>query len=96
MIIGVFIVGIIIFALIILCFFIDRNDIGDFDTGVLAGGVMTILFLIEICLISSIIEKPAPSAPSALDVYRRNTELEITYKDSIAIDSVVVWKEEVK
>lgn len=30
--------------------------------------------------------------PSALDVYRGNTTLQITYKDSIPIDSVVVWK----
>lgn len=29
-----------------------------------------------------------------MDVYRGRTTLEITYKDSIAIDSVVVWKEE--
>lgn len=27
-----------------------------------------------------------------IDVYRGNTTLEITYKDSVAIDSVVVWK----
>lgn len=87
--IGVFIVGIIILGAIILCFFIDRNYIGDFDTGVLAGGVITILFFIEICLISSIIEKPAPSA---LDVYHGNTELEITSVNGTPIDTVVVFK----
>lgn len=27
-----------------------------------------------------------------IDVYRDKTTLEITYKDSVAIDSVVVWK----
>lgn len=30
--------------------------------------------------------------PSAIDVYRNKTNLEITYKDSIPIDSVVVFK----
>ena len=30
--------------------------------------------------------------PTALDVYRGNTTLEITYKDSVAVDSVVVYK----
>ena len=30
--------------------------------------------------------------PTALDVYRDKTTLEITYRDSIAIDSVVVFK----
>ena len=32
------------------------------------------------------------STPTAIDVYRGNTTLQITYKDSVAIDSVVVWK----
>lgn len=31
-----------------------------------------------------------------MDVYRGKTTLEITYKDGIAIDSVVVWKEKIK
>ena len=30
--------------------------------------------------------------PSALDVYRGKTTLEITYRDSVAVDSVVVYK----
>lgn len=30
--------------------------------------------------------------PTAMDVYRGRTTLEITYKDSVAIDSVVVFK----
>ena len=34
--------------------------------------------------------------PNAIDVYRGRTTLEITYRDSVAVDSVVVWKEETK
>ena len=30
--------------------------------------------------------------PSAIDVYRGNTTLEITYKDSIPVDTIVVFK----
>ena len=30
--------------------------------------------------------------PTAMNVYRGKTTLEITYKDSISIDSVVVFK----
>lgn len=30
--------------------------------------------------------------PSAIDVYRGKTTLEITYRDSVAIDSTVVYK----
>lgn len=32
------------------------------------------------------------SEPSAMDVYRDRTTLEITYKDGVAIDSTVVFK----
>lgn len=32
------------------------------------------------------------SHPTAMDVYQNKTTLEITYKDSIPIDSVVVFK----
>ena len=45
------------------------------------------LLTICICGIISI------STPKAIDVYRGRTTLEITYKDSIPIDSVVVFKE---
>ena len=30
--------------------------------------------------------------PQAIDVYRGNTTLEITYKDGVAIDSTIVFK----
>ena len=33
------------------------------------------------------------NSPKAIDVYRGKTTLEITYKDSIPVDSVVVFKE---
>ena len=45
--------------------------------------------VIEICLVSMIVEKPTPSA---LDVYRGNTELEITSVNGTPIDTVVVFK----
>ena len=32
------------------------------------------------------------STPKAIDVYRGKTTLEITYRDSVAVDSVVVYK----
>lgn len=32
------------------------------------------------------------TTPSAMDVYQGKTTLEITYKDSIPVDSVVVFK----
>lgn len=34
------------------------------------------------------------SNPQAIDVYQGKTTLETTYRDGVAVDSVVVWKEE--
>ena len=34
----------------------------------------------------------ANNKPTAIDVYRGKTTLEITYRDSVAIDSTVVYK----
>ena len=36
--------------------------------------------------------KEIEHTPTALDVYRGKTTLEITYRDSVAIDSTVVYK----
>ena len=44
-----------------------------------------------VLLLASLIESKHPK-PSAIDVYRGKTTLEITYRDSIAIDSTVVYK----
>ena len=40
--------------------------------------------------------KEQNNKPTALDVYQGNTTLEITYRDNIPIDSVVVFKDEFK
>ena len=90
MIIGAIIVGVLILASIILCSYISDRCDGGFDAGVFIGAVIMILIVIEICLVEIIKEKPTPSA---LDVYRGNTELEITSINGTPIDSVVVFKE---
>ena len=50
----------------------------DWFVGALVG---VSLFLLIVC-----------DKPTALDVYRGKTTLEITYRDSVAIDSTVVYK----
>ena len=87
--IGAIIVGILILALIILGEHISDRCDGSFYVGILMGIVITILFVMEICLVHEIIEKPKPSA---LDVYRGNTELEITFVNGTPIDTVVVFQ----
>lgn len=87
--IGVIIVGILICVLVILTAFVGRNSSCDFDNGVIMGGSIAILMTIEVYLLADIIGKPKPSA---LDVYRGNTEMEITSVNGTPIDTVVVFK----
>ncbi len=42
--------------------------------------------------LSSLVSLINYNEPTALDVYRGKTTLEITYRDSMAIDSVVIYK----
>ena len=93
MIIGAIIVGILICVLVILTAFVGRNSSLDFDNGVVMGGGVAILMVIESILLADIIGKPKPSA---LDVYRGNTELEITSVNGVPTDSVVVYKDRIK
>ena len=93
MIIGAIIVGIFILASLILVGILSEKYGDSFDAGVFMGIIIAILMFIEICLISNIIEK---QKPSALDVYRGNTELEITSVNGIPTDTIVVFKKELK
>ena len=88
--IGVIIVGILICVLVILTAFVGRNSSCDFDNGVIMGGSIAMLMTIEVYLLADIIGKPKPSA---LDVYRGNTELEITSVNGVPTDTVVLFKE---
>ena len=89
MIIFTIIVGVLILALITLVAYLNERYGGNFNNGVIIGIIIAILMVIEICLVSMIVEKPTPSA---LDVYRGNTELEITSVNGTPIDTVVVFK----
>ena len=82
-------VGILILALMILGEYIKERCDGGFEFGAFIGTIVTVLFVMEICLVHEIIEKPKPSA---LDVYRGNTELEITFVNGTPIDTVVVFQ----
>ena len=90
MIIGAIIIGILICVSVIWTAFEGRNSSCDFNMGVPMGIAIGTLMTIEICLLADIMGKPKPSA---IDVYRGNTELEITSVNGTPIDSVVVFKE---
>ena len=93
MIIEAIILGILICVSVILTAFKGRNSSCDFDTGVIMGGIIAILMTIEVGLLADII---GDTKPSALDVYRGNTELEITSVNGVPTDSVVVYKDRIK
>ena len=90
MIIGAVIVGILVCILIILSFHISNNSTEDYDIGIIIGGIIATLMVIEVYLLADIIGEPKPSA---LDVYRGNTELEITSVNGTPIDTIVIFKE---
>lgn len=93
MIIVEIIVGIIILASLILVGILSEKYGDSFDAGVFMGIIIAILMFIEICLFGIIIEK---QKPSALDVYQGKTTIEYTIRDGVKVDSVVVFKKELK
>ena len=64
--------------------------------GFVYGIVFSVSVLIAVFLGIYLFHEPTDKAPTAVDVYRGKTTLEITYRDSVAVDSIVVWKEESK
>lgn len=50
---------------------------------------------IILCIAEFAYIKEKNNTPTALDVYQGNTTLEITYRDSIPVDNVVVFKVEI-
>ena len=70
----------IIFAIMSAC---DDSDGKSVMFLILEGGVLATIICLGI----------EWGKPQAMDVYRGITTLEITYKDSVAVDSVVVFKD---
>lgn len=64
------------------------NDNRNFPYG-FVGGILSVI--IPIVLLTVMFNKP-----KAIEVYQGKTTLEITYKDGIPVDSVVVFKDKKK
>lgn len=79
---------IIIFAAcIIICNLVDCFFINEEATFSHITGLMFATLILVISIVVNVKDKP-----TAMDVYRGNTTLMITYKDSVAVDSIVVFK----
>ena len=81
--------GILICVSVIISLYISKSSTDDYDIGIIIGGIIATFMVIEVHLLADIIGEPKPSA---IDVYRGNTELEITSVNGTPIDSVVVFK----
>lgn len=81
------IVGITLLSLIIIILIVcDFSDfLNNRHTFPYSLGVIISMLLLAV-LVATFIDIPA------IEVYRGNTTLKITYRDSVAIDSVVVYK----
>ena len=90
MVIAAIIVGIFLTLLFFIAVCLSSKKGIDFENGATMGAILSLCFIIEVILLTNVFETPSPTA---MDVYQGKTTLEITYKDSVAIDSVVVWKE---
>ena len=70
--------------------FVINDIVSDSHPGIYIG---TLLACLGAILFSA---SNYESKPSAMDVYQGKTTLEITYKDGVPIDTVVVFKNEEK
>ena len=85
---------VIIMALMMLCLIlIVVAIIGDFPTlGQYAFIGLLISYVVFVAIAITMAIDKINYEPTALDVYRGKTALEITYRDSVAIDSTVVYE----
>ena len=66
-----------------------NNDERNFPYGLIGGMISAVIpTILLVCVIDE--------QPKAMDVYQGKTKLEITYKDSVPVDSVVVFKNKEK
>lgn len=74
-----------ILLLSVMCI-IDIIKGNGFDSNFFVYTLFVYSFLVLLLLLSYVYK------PKAIDVYRGKTTLEITFKDRVPIDSIVVWK----
>jgi hypothetical protein len=82
--ISTFIIWLIAILLLAIGIFFERKNLCIFSWGLIIAGFFVV------------VERQIDRKPTAMDVYQGKTTLEITYKDGVAIDSVVVFKDKEK
>jgi hypothetical protein len=80
--------------LLVIAVAIDSHNLGLASSFVLL--ISIIAFIVGSLYLNLDAEKEIEkSTPTAMDVYRGNTTLEITYRDGMPVDSVIVFKQTV-
>ena len=79
---------IVIIAVSLLITFIESDTLENKEFMRIITIIIAVCSIIAMFLIFAHLSKPKP-----IDVYRGNTALEITYKDNVPTDSVVIWKD---
>ena len=80
---------IVIIAVSSLVTFIESDSLEDKDKEFMR----IIMITVTVCsIIAMFLMFTHLSKPKPIDVYRGNTALEITYRDNVPVDSVVIWK----
>lgn len=87
------ITGIVLTIVAAIIFIVANLLAKDFDVFICDFFINIVVIVLIFIGITLIVESVSPT-PQAIDVYRGNTTLQITYRDSIPIDSVVVFKPE--
>lgn len=84
-------VGVMMILMVYIGTVISHKEIADFDGGVFFGILFSVMFVIEVALLSNFLENPTPTA---MDVYQGKTTLEYKMVDGEKTDSVVVFKKQ--
>ena len=87
------IIAIILLVFVVSALLVWNGITKNADNRYLSG---TLLMISSVFLFVAIQALCSKDTPQAIDVYNDKTTLEITYRDSIPVDSVVVFKEEFK
>ena len=80
----IFVIVIFILQFVLCLFFIEVDS--KLENKIFLG----VIFLLNLSIYIMFIDYL--TKPSAIDVYKGRTTLEITYRDNVPVDSVVVWK----
>ena len=83
----------VVFGLLYVIFFIWNISTKDKDDRAASAFLLTMSAVIFFALFATC---ENGNTPTAMDVYQGKTTLEITYRDTVTVDSVVVFKDEFK